>query len=77
MCEESANALRLGGVEEGMKLRHLLLAVLLALATTAVALPSAYAGGPTSVLLVNPNAQQARAAYVGDPVYAKLTAALG
>ncbi|HLL62570.1 MAG TPA: hypothetical protein VK401_05950 [Propionibacteriaceae bacterium] len=60
-----------------MKLRPILLALLLALLGVGVAPPSAYAGGPTSVLMSNPDQQRARAAYNGDPVYETLTAAIG
>ena len=61
-----------------MKLRRILLAVLVAVSAVAVTPPlSAYAGGPTSVLMVSPNQQQARAAYTSDSVYAALTAAVG
>jgi hypothetical protein len=60
-----------------MKLRRILLALLLALLAVGVAPPSAYAGGPTSVLMVSPNQQQARAAYHSDSVYAALTASVG
>ena len=61
-----------------MKLRRILLTLLFGLfALGAAPLPSAYAGGPTSVLMVNPALQQARAAYTGDSVYAALAAAVG
>ena len=60
-----------------MKLRRVLLPLLLALLTVGVTPHPAYAGGPTSVLMVNPERQRAAAAYLGDPVYAALTAAVG
>ena len=60
-----------------MKLRRILLALLLALLAVGVAPRSAYAGGPTSVLMVSPDQQQARAAYTSDSVYAALMAAVG
>jgi hypothetical protein len=61
-----------------MKLRRVLVAVLVALLAVGVApLPSAYAGGPTSVLMVNPNREQARAAYASDSVYTALAAGVG
>jgi hypothetical protein len=61
-----------------MQLRRILLALLFGLLALGVApLPAAYAGGPTSVLLVNPNLERTRAAYYSDSVYSALTAALG
>ena len=61
-----------------MNLRRVLLAVLLALLAVGIApLPSAHAGGPTSVLMVNPGAEQARAAYHSDSAYSELAAAVG
>ena len=60
-----------------MKLRRILLVLLLALLAVGVAPPAAYAGGPTSVLMVSPNQQLARAAYNGDSVYGALEAAVG
>jgi hypothetical protein len=61
-----------------MKLRRVLLAVLVAFVAISVAPPpSAHAGGPTSVLMVNPNTEEARAAYYSDSAYSALAAAVG
>ena len=60
-----------------MKLRLVLLAPLLALLAVGLGPLPAYAGGPTSVLMVSPRLEQARAAYYSDPVYSKLAAAIG
>jgi hypothetical protein len=60
-----------------MKLRRILVALLLALLAVGIAPPSAYAGGPTSVLMSNPDQQRAAAAYYSDSVYEDLTAGVG
>jgi len=60
-----------------MKLRRVLLALLTAFLAIGAAPSPAYAGGPTSVLMVSPNAELARAAYYTDPLYADLSAAVG
>jgi hypothetical protein len=61
-----------------MKLRRVLLALLVAFLAVGVAPPPlAHAGGPTSVLMSNPNQQRARAAYHSDAMYSALTAAVG
>jgi hypothetical protein len=60
-----------------MKLRRILVALLLALLAVGVAPPSAYAGGPTSVLMSNPDQQRAAAAYYSDTVYDQLADGVG
>jgi len=61
-----------------MRLRRALLALLLALLAVGVAPPlAAYAGGPTSVLMVSPNLERARAAYYSDALYTELTEGVG
>ena len=61
-----------------MKLRRVLLALLVAFLALGVAPPPlAHAGGPTSVLMSNPDQQRARAAYHSDAMYSALTAAVG
>jgi len=61
-----------------MKLRRLLLALLVGFLAAGVAPPlSAHAGGPTSVLMSNPNQQRVGAAYYSDQAYSVLTAAVG
>jgi hypothetical protein len=60
-----------------MTLRRILLALLLAVLAVGISAPSAYAGGPTSVLMVNPDRGETRAAYHTDSVYAALADAVG
>jgi hypothetical protein len=60
-----------------MKLRRILVVLLLALLAVGVAPLPAYAGGPTSVLMSNPNEQRAAAAYYSDSVYEQLADAVG
>ena len=73
-----ANAFGRGGVWMGMRLRRALLALLLALLAVGVAPPlAAYAGGPTSVLMVNPNLERAGAAYHSDALYTELVDGVG
>jgi hypothetical protein len=61
-----------------MRLRRALLALLLALLAVGVAPPlAAYAGGPTSVLMVNPNLERAGAAYNSDALYTELVDGVG
>jgi hypothetical protein len=60
-----------------MNLRRVLLALLLALFAGGVAAPTAYAGGPTSVLMSNPDQQRAAAAYYSDALYEELADAVG
>lgn len=55
----------------------LLLALVLGALGWAGLTPTAYAGGPTSVLLVNPGRPQVTAAYYTDSRYAALAAAVG
>jgi hypothetical protein len=61
-------------------LRRILLALLtglLGLTGWAGAVGSAYAGGPTSVLLVNTGRARAHAPYITDAAYDRLAAAVG
>jgi hypothetical protein len=51
-------------------------AVVTALAVLLAAPGTAWAGGPTSVLLVSPSTERAAAVYTSDPVYAELDALL-
>jgi hypothetical protein len=61
-----------------MRLRRALLALLLALLGVGVAPPlAAYAGGPTSVLMVSPNLERAQAAYYSDVLYTELVDGVG
>lgn len=60
-----------------MKPVRLALALLLAVLALAAAPTSAYAGGPTSVLLTHPAQSRAAALYYDDPLYAALAAAIG
>lgn len=60
-----------------MTIRRVALALAVLAALSAVPVPPAYAGGPTSVLLANSGRAQVAAAYYSDSSYAALAAAVG
>ena len=54
-----------------------LAAMLIGAVSWAIAIPAAYAGGPTSVLMTNPSLGRATALRVENPGYDRLYAAVG